>query len=29
VIFLGDFNPFGSSGYDLNDYVILVTFTKA
>lgn len=29
VIFLGDFNPFGSAGYDLNDYVILVTFTKA
>ena len=28
VIFLGDFNPFGSAGYDLNDYVILVTFTK-
>jgi hypothetical protein len=29
VIFLGDFNPFGSTGYDLNDYVILVTFTQA
>lgn len=29
VIFLGDFNPFGSAGYDLNDYVILVTFTQA
>jgi hypothetical protein len=29
VIFLGDFNPFGSVGYDLNDFVILVTFTQA
>ncbi|MFT3991611.1 MAG: hypothetical protein QM680_09400 [Luteolibacter sp.] len=27
VIFLGDFNGFGSSGYDLNDFVLLVTFT--
>ena len=29
VIFLGDFNAYGSAGYDLNDYVILITFTKA
>ncbi|WP_193214123.1 hypothetical protein [Luteolibacter marinus] len=29
VIFLGDFNPYGSAGYDLNDYVIIITFTAA
>lgn len=29
VIFLGDFNPYGSEGYDLNDYVIIVTLTEA
>jgi len=29
VIFLGDFNGFGNTGYDLNDYVLLVTFTAA
>ncbi|MFT4175084.1 MAG: hypothetical protein QM627_00375 [Luteolibacter sp.] len=29
VIFLGDFNGFGNTGYDLNDFVILVTFTAA
>ena len=29
VIFLGDFNPYGSEGYDLNDYVIIVTLSEA
>jgi len=29
VIFLGDFNGFGNTGYDLNDYVLLVTFTPS